>query len=392
MIYLNKIQGFKNTFVLTTTGFKRTNLLIEDGRIKLSDNINDQELIELSDDLFVIPGIIDQHIHGASGSDVIDGTVEDLHKISCALASEGITAYLATTTTQSIDITRKSLHAVKEYINKNYEDGAEIIGVHLEGPFISKEFSGAQLANHILKPTVENYKKLVDGYEDLIKVITLAPENDENYDLIKYLKSKNIVVSIGHTNSNYDEVKIAVEYGASCVTHTYNAMKPLKHRELGTVGSALLFDQLYTEIICDGVHVSIPAINLLYKNKPNDKIILITDALRMKNMPEGKYEEDEQTIYLKGDEARLSNGILAGSVLKLNKAIKNVTEYTNCDLEKAIKFATENPAKNIGLFNVMGSIEENKLANLVVVDKKMNIYLTIRRGKVIYINSNLLKL
>ena len=131
----------------------------------------------------------------------------------------------------------------------------------------------------------------------------------------------------------------------------------------------------------------------IYNNlKPNDKIILITDALRMKNMPEGKYEEDEQTIYLKNDEARLSNGVLAGSVLKLNKAVKNVTEYTNCDLEKAIKFATENPAKNIGLFNDMGSIEENKLANLVVVDKKMNIYLTIRRGKVIYINSNLLKL
>ena len=172
--------------------------------------------------------------------------------------------------------------------------------------------------------------------------------------------------------------------GVSCVTHTYNGMKPLRRDDIGTVGSTFLFNELYCELICDGVHVSEPAVNLLYKNKPKDKLILISDALRTKYMPDGKYYELEQVIVLKGKEARLEDGKLAGSVLKINEAVKNLMDFANIDFVDAVKCATENPAKNLGLFDKIGSIKENKLANLVVVDKNLNVYLTIRNGNIVY--------
>ena len=212
----------------------------------------------------------------------------------------------------------------------------------------------------------------------------MAVELDEDLKLCKYLKEKDIVVSIGHSSAGYHDVKKAVSSGVSCVTHTYNGMKPLRRDDIGTVGSTFLFNELYCELICDGVHVSEPAVNLLYKNKPKDKLILISDALRTKYMPDGKYYELEQVIVLKGKEARLEDGKLAGSVLKINDAVKNLMDFANIDFVDAVKCATENPAKNLGLFDKIGSIKENKVANLVVVDKNLNVYLTIRNGNIVY--------
>ena len=161
-------------------------------------------------------------------------------------------------------------------------------------------------------------------------------------------------------------------------------MKKIHHREIGTVGSALLFDELYCELICDGIHVSKEAVKILHKNKPSDKIILITDALRTKNMPDGIYKELEQDIILKDNVASLIDGTLAGSVLKMNVAIKNIMDFTGCDFITAIKYATENPAKNLGIYDKVGSIKENKDATFVIVDKDLNVYQTIRKGHVIY--------
>lgn len=377
-----KIKGFKNSLILTEKGLIKTNLIIKDGIIDFIGEIESNDLIELDENKIIIPGFIDQHIHGLSGYDVIDGKVEAIEKIASELPKEGVTAFLPTTTTEEIEVINKSLKCINEYINKDNKDGSLVLGVHLEGPFISNDYLGAQLPEYVLKPNKENFKEFEKNSNNNIKLVTLAPEED--VDLIQYLKSKNIVVSIGHSSANYEDVKLAISKGVSCLTHTFNGMKGIHHREIGTAGSALLFDELYCEVICDGIHVSNPALKLLVKNKPTDKVILISDSVRMKNLNNGIYYDGKQKVILKNNEARLENGVLVGSVLKINEAVRNIIKYTGVDFSTAIKYATINPATNLGVDHLMGSIKEGKLANLVVVDKDINVYLTIRNGNIIY--------
>ena len=374
------IKGFKNCNILTENGIIKSDLIIKDGRINTIDKTNEVDLIELSDDKIIVPGFIDQHIHGACGGDAIDSSKESILKMANALPEEGVTAFLPTTDTKSIETIDRALIGIKEYINDNNQFGAKVLGIHLEGPFLNRKYTGAMIPEYILKPNIELMKHFEDVSGNNIKLVTMAIEEDETGDFIKYLVSKNIVVSIGHTNATYTDIKNCIDLGVSCVTHTYNAQKPLRRDDIGVVGSTMLFDELYCEAICDGIHVSPPAIKLLYKNKPEDKFILVSDSLRAKYLPNGVYPEEEQIIVVNDGAARLDNGRLAGSILKLNQGIKNIMEFTNADLVSAIKCATENPAKNLGLFNEMGSIKVGKLANLVVIDKNLHVYQTIREG------------
>lgn len=378
------MKGFKNTWIVTEKGLEKTSLTYDEKFVTIEKN--EEGLQELPEEYVVVPGFIDEHVHGAAGSDAMDGTMEDLGKIANALASEGTTAFLATTMTQSPENITKALKAVKAYRELSPESGAEILGVHLEGPFISKDFVGAQPIEYVAKPSVEVFKKYQDASGDCVRIVTLAPEVEGSTELIKYLVSQNIVASIGHTNATYADVKKAVEAGATNLTHTYNAMKPLHHREVGTVGSGFLFDELNCECICDGIHVSGPAIQLLHKNKPADKMTLITDAMRAKHMPDGVSELGGQVVIVKNGEARLENGTLAGSVLKMNNAVKNVMKFLNLPLEEVVKLASQNPAKNLGVFDQMGSIKEGKRADFVILDKDLNVVQTVRNGKVIYTN------
>ena len=378
------MKGFKNTWIVTEKGLEKTSLTYDEKFVTIGKN--EEGLQELPEEYVVVPGFIDEHVHGAAGSDAMDGTMEDLGKIANALASEGTTAFLATTMTQSPENITKALKAVKAYRELSPESGAEILGVHLEGPFISKDFVGAQPIEYLAKPSVEVFKKYQDASGDCVRIVTLAPEVEGSTELIKYLVSQNIVASIGHTNATYVDVKKAVEVGATNLTHTYNAMKPLHHREVGTVGSGFLFDELNCECICDGIHVSGPAIQLLHKNKPADKMTLITDAMRAKHMPDGVSELGGQVVIVKNGEARLENGTLAGSVLKMNNAVKNVMKFLNLPLEEVVKLASKNPAKNLGVFDQMGSIKEGKRADFVILDKDLNVVQTVRNGKVIYTN------
>ena len=378
------MKGFKNTWIVTEKGLEKTSLTYDEKFVTIGKN--EEGLQELPEEYVVVPGFIDEHVHGAAGSDAMDGTMEDLGKIANALASEGTTAFLATTMTQSPENITKALKAVKAYRELSPESGAEILGVHLEGPFISKDFVGAQPIEYVAKPSVEVFKKYQDASGDCVRIVTLAPEVEGSTELIKYLVSQNIVASIGHTNATYADVKKAVEAGATNLTHTYNAIKPLHHREVGTVGSGFLFDELNCECICDGIHVSGPAIQLLHKNKPADKMTLITDAMRAKHMPDGVSELGGQVVIVKNGEARLENGTLAGSVLKMNNAVKNVMKFLNLPLEEVVKLASQNPAKNLGVFDQMGSIKEGKRADFVILDKDLNVVQTVRNGKVIYTN------
>lgn len=381
---MEKINGFINSNVLTENGIIKTNIIIKDGIIFSIGNKVVDNMISLNDDLIIVPGFIDQHMHGCFGSEVMDGSVTSLKNIAKGISKEGVTSFIATTSTNSIQMIDKALIAIKDYIADDYKDLPELLGAHLEGPFISHIYKGAHLEEYIIKPNIDVMSHFIDVSGNNICLITFAPEEDEVNDFLKFLNDKKIIPLIGHSNATFDEVKNYVADGVKCITHTYNAQKGIHHRDLGVVGAALLMDEVYTELICDGVHVSVPAVRLLQKNKPLDKLILITDSLSVKGLEDGVYQEQDQTIYVKNNEPRLIDGTLAGSTLTMNHAIRNIIKFTNVKLEGAIKFATENPAKNLNIFDKVGSIKEGKFANFVVIDKDINVYQTIRLGNIIY--------
>lgn len=380
------MKGFKNVNAyIYGKGIVKTNIAIENGKIvAIGSDVEILQPFNVGSDQIVVPGFIDQHIHGAAGADAMDGDINALSTISKALLSEGTTAFLATTMTQSVENIERALKAVNQYINEKNNNGATLLGVHLEGPFISPKHVGAQPLEYVQSPSVEAFKVYEKASGDNIKMVSLAPEMEGATELIKYLVSKNIVASIGHTGATYNNVEKAVAVGLSNVTHTYNAQTPVHHREVGVVGSAMLFDELSCEVICDTIHVSVPAIKLLIKNKPSDKVILITDAMRAKHLPDGESELGGQKVFVKNGEARLADGTLAGSVLKMNVAIKNLVEKANVSLEKAIDYATINPAINLKVDGERGSIALGKVADFAVLNKDYSVGLTIVNGEVVY--------
>ena len=377
------MKGLKNvTAYIAGKGLIKTDIAIEDGKIAAIGKLDVESIFET--DGIVLPGFIDEHIHGAGGSDAMDGTEEALQTISEYVAKEGTTGFLATTMTQSPENIGKALKNVKNVREKGEYKGAEVLGVHLEGPFISPKHVGAQPLEYVAKPAPETFDKYNELSGGNIKIVTLAPEVEGGLDLVKHLKNIGVVASIGHTGAKFSDVEAAVAAGASNVTHTYNAQTPLHHREAGVVGAAMLFDELNCEMICDTIHVSVPAIRIFVKNKPHDKFTLITDAMRAKGMPDGLSELGGQQVFVKNGEARLADGTLAGSVLKMNVAVKNLVEKVGVSLTEAVDFASANPAKNLGLYDERGSIEVGKRADFAVMDKDFNILCTVVGGKVVY--------
>ncbi len=380
------MKGFKNVKAYVTgKGIISTDIAIENGKIvAIADNLDITESLPFEKGQVVLPGFIDQHIHGADGADAMDGSVQALSKIACALAQEGTTGFLATTMTQSPENILNAVKSVKEYIEQSPETGARVLGVHLEGPFISTKHVGAQPIEYVAKPDVELFEKYNTASGNNVKLVSLAPEVEGASRLVKHLKDKGVVASVGHADASYTDMEQAVKNGLTNVTHTYNCQKPLHHRDVGTVGSALIFDQLNCEMICDLIHLSVPAIKLIVKNKPHDKVTLITDSMRAKYLPDGISELGGQEVIVKNGEARLNNGALAGSILKMNNAVKNVVLSCNVPFTDAVDFATINPAKNLGLDDKIGSIETGKQADFVVLDEEFDVCLTVRDGNVIY--------
>ncbi|WZL73021.1 N-acetylglucosamine-6-phosphate deacetylase [Clostridiaceae bacterium 35-E11] len=342
-----------------------------------------KEAIDLKDKM-VVPGFIDQHIHGAKGFDTMDATIESLENIAIALSKEGVTSFLATTITQSEENICKALKNAASYIDQYNYKGAEVLGIHLEGPFVSKEYAGAHIPMFIQSPSVAQFKKYQKAAGNHIKIVTLAPEEDDAYQLITYLQENHVVASIGHSNAKYEEVEQAVKHGATNITHCYNAMRGIHHREVGVLGAAMLLEPLKAEIICDGIHVQKEAVRLLYHQKKEKGMILITDAMRAKGLKEGTYELGGQSIVVKENEARTEKGNLAGSVLFMEAGIKNIIDYTGCTLLEVVKMASENPAKQIGIYHRKGSIQQGKDADLVILDKHYHIHMSICRGQICY--------
>lgn len=374
------MKSFKNVQAyIEGAGIVKTNICFDE-RI-LSTHHADGEEIVLPEDAVVLPGFIDLHIHGAGGSDTMDGTKQALQTICKTLAQEGTTGFLVTTMTQSEGNILRALQAVKDY---DEEVGAQVLGVHLEGPFLSPKYAGAQPEEYIAKPSVARFEKYNQACGGKIKKVTIAPEEEGAEELISYLSQRGIIPSLGHSAATAEHVKKAVKWGAKSVTHTFNAQSPFKHRDIGVAGSALLCDELACEIIADGVHVSFDAIKLLVKNKPIEQITLITDAIRAKGLGEGESELGGQKVYVKDGQARLADGTLAGSVLKMNLAVQNMVQEVDVPFCQAIDFATKNPARQLGLYEERGSIAQGKRADFTVLDKDYRVLMTIVGGKTVY--------
>ena len=379
------MKAFKNASVYAEgKGIIKTSVYFDDKIRQIGGYVAGAEEIELPENAVVLPGFIDEHIHGAGGSDAMDGNTKDLAIIAETVAKEGTTSFLATTMTQSKENILKSMRAVKEYREAAGEQGARIAGVHLEGPFIAAAHKGAQPLEYVAAPDVKTFDEYNAACGNAIKIITLAPETEGALDFIRHIVAQGTVVSIGHTGAKYAEVKAAMEAGATNVTHTYNAQSPLHHREIGVVGSALLLEDLYCELICDTIHVSVPAMQLLVKNKRADKLALITDAMRAKGLADGVSELGGQTVYVKGGEARLADGTLAGSVLRMNRALQNMVEKVGVPLTQAVDYCTINPARTLKMENEAGSIAEGKRADFAVLNDKFDVLYTVRDGKIIY--------
>ena len=377
------MKCFKNAMVYVAgEGVKKCTVGFDETILSIGADLAAEEIL-LPEGAIVLPGFIDQHIHGAGGSDGMDATVSDYETIAKTVAAEGTTSFVITTMTQSVENITKAMEAVKEY-GSAQRDGARVVGIHLEGPFIAAAYKGAQPLEYVAKPDVEVFKAYNEASGNAIKIVTLAPEVEGSDELIAYLTENNIVASIGHTGAKCAEIEKAIAAGASNVTHTYNAQTALHHREIGTVGSAMLFDELNCELIADTIHVSVPAMKLLIKNKPDDKISLITDAMRAKGIPDGVSELGGQVVYVKNGEARLADGTLAGSVLRMNRALQNVVTKVGVPFTKAVDFATINPARMLGIDGETGSIAIGKRADFTVINENYDVLYTISGGKVIY--------
>ena len=379
------MKAFQNVLVYVEgKGIKKCSVGFSEKIEKIGRVSKYAETYAVPKNAIVLPGFIDQHVHGAGGSDGMDGTVEDIKTIAKTLAQEGTTSFLVTTMTQSPENITKALSAVNEYRKLNSKNGARVVGVHLEGPFIAAAHKGAQPLEYVKAPDIQAFDEYNQASGGAIKIVTLAPEVDGAEVLVRHLSKKGVVASIGHTGAKCADVEKAIKAGATNVTHTYNAQTALHHREIGTVGSAMLFDELNCELIADTIHVSVPAMQLLVKNKPLDKLTLITDAMRAKGLPDGVSELGGQTVYVKNGEARLEDGVLAGSVLQMNKAIKNMVEKVGVPLTQAVDYATANPAKNLNIYKETGSIKVGKKADFTVINGNFDVILTVRDGEIIY--------
>lgn len=328
---------------------------------------------------FVCPGLIDIHIHGNMGKDTMDGTEESIITIARSIARNGVTSFLPTTMTMDEEHINKALKSIKGLIGKDLQ-GAQVLGAHLEGPFINKDYKGAQNEKFIIAP---NYN-FIEKYKDVIKVITYAPENDINLEFTKDIKNNtDIVLSIGHSKAKFEETINAINLGASNITHTFNSMTGLNHRDPGVVGAAFT-SNVYCEIIADEIHILKDLFQFILNNKGEDKVILITDSIEAGGLEEGEYSLGGQKVIVKDDQARLESGSLAGSVTALNKMVYNFMNNTNLDISKVIKLASINPARSIKIDDKKGSLKIGKDADIAIFDENINCYMTINNGKIIY--------
>ena len=357
-------------------------LELEDGIIKEIYPYNEKEVTKDYGDLRILPGFIDIHCHGAYGFDTNDANPEGLRKWAKGIVDEGVTSFLATTLTQSEEVLTNAVSNVAKVVEEGYE-GAEILGIHFEGPYLNKAHKGAQPEEYCVKPDVEQFKRYQKAAHGLIKYITMAVENDEDFTLTKYCSQNNVVVSIGHSNATYEQAVQAYAHGARSMTHVYNAMTPFTHRANGLVGGALRIRNMYGEIICDGNHSTLAALNNFFTSKGPNYSIMITDSLMCKGFPVGTkfdFGGQEVVIYPDGSAHLVEAGNLAGSTLNVNKGLKILIEDALVPVNYAINACTSNPARCLHVDDRKGTIGVGYDADLVVLDRDYEVVQTYCKG------------
>lgn len=361
--------------------FIKGNVVVKDGRFSnILDSTdvcaNEQQIVDATD-LYMIPGLVDIHFHGCKGADMCDGTKEVLDVITAYEASIGVTSICPATMTIPKDELLKVMKNAGEY---EYNGGAHLVGINMEGPFISASKKGAQAEENIMHCNYEYFCQLQDAAKGLIKLVDIAPEEPHAMEFIDKAHSE-VVISLAHTASDYDTAKEAIEHGASHATHLYNAMPPLNHRNPGVIGAIRDSEKCHAELICDGVHIHPSVIRATFAMFGAKRMILISDSMRATGLENGEYTLGGQPVTVKGNLATLHDGTIAGSATNLMDCMRFVVKEVGLPLETAVMCASVNPAKEIGIFDEVGSISVGKKADFVLLDKDLNIVSVYIDGK-----------
>ena len=372
----------QSTRVWIDESFKKAAIEIRDGKITgIYPHGSREGAIDYGNNR-ILPGLIDVHCHGYHGMTCNEVTKEGMKLWAHDLLQEGCTSFEATTSTAAMEDLDRSFGILADIMDEG-TDGAEILGIHVEGPLISAEFRGAQEISQLVKPTVEVMTKWQSLARGKINYVAIAPEMDDEHQTIKWCKENNIKVAIGHTGASYDECLQASLDGATSFTHTYNGMRGLHHREPGVVGAALSLDNMYAELIGDGVHVHFVSAKILARAKGKDKLLLITDSVQVKGLPVGKYEKGLSTVEVKEDGcAYLPDGRLAGSSNKLIDEVRKLIEIAGVDEQIVINAATKNPATFLGVEDKKGQLLRGNDADIIVIDDNYRVLTTLKDNKI----------
>ncbi|MSS63393.1 N-acetylglucosamine-6-phosphate deacetylase [Velocimicrobium porci] len=363
----------KNGLVYTEQHtFEQKDIFIENGLF--AKETSDSTVID-AQNLYVIPGLIDIHFHGCVGYDFCDGTTEAVKAMAEYEASEGVTAICPATMTLGDDSLTKIFECANQYES---ETGADLVGINMEGPYLSEAKKGAQNALYLHKPEIEHFRKMNHLSGNKIKLVSIAPEIEGAIDFIKEVKDE-VTLSIAHTACDYDQANAAFLNGASHVTHLFNAMNPFNHRAPGVVGAAY-DNHAMVELICDGIHIHPSMIRSAFGLFTEKQIILISDSMMATGLEDGDYSLGGQAVHVKGSLATLADGTIAGSATNLMNCMRKAIEF-GIPAQHAIQCVTENPAKEIGIYEHYGSITEGKIGNAVLLDKDFNVISVILKGK-----------
>jgi N-acetylglucosamine-6-phosphate deacetylase len=369
--------------------FVPNDLLIVDGKIAMLGETGtlpippDVRRLDAQGDL-VAPGFIDAHMHGGDGLDFMECTAEQADSILEWLPATGVTGVLPTLASSPLDEELAMLSVLREVI-ENPPAGAAILGIHLEGPYINPARRGAQPEKAIRPPSIREMEQLIEASGANIRLVTLAPELPGALELVRFLVSQGIVVSAGHSQASYEQVMTAVEAGLSRVAHLYNGMPPFNHRLPGIVGAALICDDIYAELILDGIHISAGAAELALRAKGLDRVVLVSDATQAAGLGDGVYiRPGNRKVIVKDGAARLESGALAGSALTQDRAVVNAGEMLDLSPAAALSLAGQTAAGSLGLGASKGTLAPGMDADILVLDPDLNILTTLVAGKVVY--------